>query len=402
MTVASGFEERHAQLVGSLQHQEGYFGLVETVSDAILVIEAIRLGILPRVRARLDEREREAIRAGSVFVYIEAESKIRRWTDGKLWSPSRVSGDFLLYREERNGGSSSPDGQTIPDGLIKRTITFNSRNANAGRRSSSSHCHDSFHLVSYSRESQRDLLQVFGPAHMLPALIDDFKKHRQRLLSLNPASAPAINFGELQISSGASASSRMRREMHDFTGHFRIESKAKLGPNNPLPSPASTSSPNSASAVEDEDQELFSHFLHSIHSSMASSSLSTSLVSSSNSPSGTASVLGAPSTAPANGTVLDSPLQMMILQNIDSQHPTSGMQLRTGKRLFPQSANPQLQLQQPLHSTSERPKVFIGAAGTLVLMDAGDDENAKSFGANFCGDEQAASAFHAFQHSVRQ
>ncbi|KAG0372927.1 hypothetical protein BGX24_012393 [Mortierella sp. AD032] len=36
---------------------------------------------------------------GSVFVFDEQESGICRWTDGKIWSPSRISGNFLVYRE---------------------------------------------------------------------------------------------------------------------------------------------------------------------------------------------------------------------------------------------------------------------------------------------------------------
>ncbi|KAG0310317.1 hypothetical protein BGZ97_012653 [Linnemannia gamsii] len=39
------------------------------------------------------------ISPGSVFVFDEEESRICRWTDGKIWSPSRISGNFLVYRE---------------------------------------------------------------------------------------------------------------------------------------------------------------------------------------------------------------------------------------------------------------------------------------------------------------
>ncbi|KAG0070277.1 hypothetical protein BGZ89_000971 [Linnemannia elongata] len=36
---------------------------------------------------------------GSVFVFDEEESGICRWTDGKIWSPSRICDNFLVYRE---------------------------------------------------------------------------------------------------------------------------------------------------------------------------------------------------------------------------------------------------------------------------------------------------------------
>lgn len=38
-------------------------------------------------------------RCGSVFVFVEGECGIRRWTDGKLWSPSRIFGHFLVYKQ---------------------------------------------------------------------------------------------------------------------------------------------------------------------------------------------------------------------------------------------------------------------------------------------------------------
>src|ERR1044071_5038394 len=78
---------------------ETYYGCVRTPSDAIKLFEACRVGLLPRVQRRLSEKERQAIRSGSVFVWDEREAGMRRWTDGKSWSASRVSGSFLTYRE---------------------------------------------------------------------------------------------------------------------------------------------------------------------------------------------------------------------------------------------------------------------------------------------------------------
>lgn len=78
---------------------ETFHGLVETTSDALRIFELCRHGRLGRVRRRLHERERRQIKSGSIFVFDEAESGIRRWTDGRLWSPSRILGNFLVYRE---------------------------------------------------------------------------------------------------------------------------------------------------------------------------------------------------------------------------------------------------------------------------------------------------------------
>ncbi|KAI0390502.1 Gti1/Pac2 family-domain-containing protein [Xylariaceae sp. FL0594] len=78
---------------------ETYHGIVRNPADAIKLFEACRLGQLPRVQRRLSEKERQSIRSGSVFVWDEREAGMRRWTDGKSWSASRVSGSFLTYRE---------------------------------------------------------------------------------------------------------------------------------------------------------------------------------------------------------------------------------------------------------------------------------------------------------------
>ncbi|KFH48345.1 cAMP-independent regulatory protein-like protein [Hapsidospora chrysogenum ATCC 11550] len=86
---------------------ETYYGYVRTPADAIKLFEACRMGLLPRVQRRLSEKERQSIRSGSVFVWDEREAGMRRWTDGKSWSASRVSGSFLTYREmegKRGGG----------------------------------------------------------------------------------------------------------------------------------------------------------------------------------------------------------------------------------------------------------------------------------------------------------
>ncbi|KAK3384960.1 Gti1/Pac2 family-domain-containing protein [Podospora didyma] len=99
---------------------ETYNGQVRTPADAIKLFEACRLGLLPRVQRRLSEKERQSIRSGSVFVWDEREAGMRRWTDGKSWSASRVSGSFLTYREmegkrgsgfgtTRRGAGKTPD-----------------------------------------------------------------------------------------------------------------------------------------------------------------------------------------------------------------------------------------------------------------------------------------------------
>ncbi|KAL1858970.1 Global transcription regulator sge1 [Diaporthe australafricana] len=75
-------------------------GIVMTTYDALRVIEACLNGQLMHTARRPHDRERDSlIQSGNVFVYEESSSGIKRWTDGQNWSPSRILGNFLIYRE---------------------------------------------------------------------------------------------------------------------------------------------------------------------------------------------------------------------------------------------------------------------------------------------------------------
>ncbi|KAI9142704.1 Gti1/Pac2 family-domain-containing protein [Paraphysoderma sedebokerense] len=88
------------------QAQETFHGAVETVNEALAIIQAARTGVLPRIKRRLNETERRIIKSGSVFVWEEEESGIMRWTDGRCWSSSRVvGGHFIVYLEQPKGHS---------------------------------------------------------------------------------------------------------------------------------------------------------------------------------------------------------------------------------------------------------------------------------------------------------
>ncbi|KAL1959358.1 hypothetical protein VTO42DRAFT_2161 [Malbranchea cinnamomea] len=75
-------------------------GYVGTTTDALILFEACLTGVLHHVPRRPHDRERaQLVRSGSVFIYEENASGIKRWTDGVTWSPSRILGNFLVYRE---------------------------------------------------------------------------------------------------------------------------------------------------------------------------------------------------------------------------------------------------------------------------------------------------------------
>ncbi|KAJ2779645.1 Global transcription regulator sge1, partial [Coemansia javaensis] len=72
---------------------------ISNTRDALMVFEACRQGVLPRVVRRLNDSEKQQICAGTVVVFDEKEAKMKRWTDGRLWTPSRIMNNFLVYRE---------------------------------------------------------------------------------------------------------------------------------------------------------------------------------------------------------------------------------------------------------------------------------------------------------------
>lgn len=77
-----------------------FHGFVQNSMDGLILFEACLSGKLHHVPRRPHDRERASlIKSGSVFIYEENASGIKRWTDGVAWSPSRILGNFLIYRE---------------------------------------------------------------------------------------------------------------------------------------------------------------------------------------------------------------------------------------------------------------------------------------------------------------
>ncbi|KAI7819893.1 Gti1/Pac2 family-domain-containing protein, partial [Gamsiella multidivaricata] len=85
---------------------------------------ACHLGIISRVHRRLSDIERQCVRSGSVYCFDEREAGMRRWTDGKSWSPSRVTGSFLTYRELDDSQGTGSKNVYRPDGLLKQSFSI--------------------------------------------------------------------------------------------------------------------------------------------------------------------------------------------------------------------------------------------------------------------------------------
>jgi hypothetical protein len=96
-----------------------FFGHIASTQDALLLFEACLSGTLNHVARRPHDRERSSlIKSGNVFIYEEHSSGIKRWTDGVPWSPSRILGNFLVYRELE---------RPFPPGEKKRAMKRNKR-----------------------------------------------------------------------------------------------------------------------------------------------------------------------------------------------------------------------------------------------------------------------------------
>ena len=66
---------------------------VRDARDAHTVFEAVRRGLLQPVTRRLNEVERSMyIKSGAIFVWEESDDDLglKRWTDGRVWSQSRM------------------------------------------------------------------------------------------------------------------------------------------------------------------------------------------------------------------------------------------------------------------------------------------------------------------------
>ncbi|KAF9344672.1 hypothetical protein BGX26_004047 [Mortierella sp. AD094] len=167
---------------------KAFHGQIEDTLDALIILEGCRQGILPKINRRLLVAERgevtgstitnpdkivsdageesspsttstslqsssssvavqlssapiskenmsnpSLITPGSVFVFDEEESGICRWTDGRIWSPSRICGNFLVYRElfrkltnekcwNNNDKAKMRDGSGLKDKALKEKV----------------------------------------------------------------------------------------------------------------------------------------------------------------------------------------------------------------------------------------------------------------------------------------
>ncbi|KAH8117168.1 Gti1/Pac2 family-domain-containing protein [Phellopilus nigrolimitatus] len=104
---------------------------VRDARDAQTVFEAVRRGILKPVSRRLNEIERSMfIQSGSIFVWEESDDELglKRWTDGRVWSQSRMREPYLFYDEKLpNDPSSNSDAQGSRSQAVFRFVDGTTR-----------------------------------------------------------------------------------------------------------------------------------------------------------------------------------------------------------------------------------------------------------------------------------
>ena len=139
------------------------FGYIDDEDDLALVFQGVFDGNLRCIERRPYEAEKvELVSSGNIFVFNEERSGIKRWTDGFSWSPSRISGKFLVYREyNRLGSTQDPVLHNILEyniferahrkyfytGLLKKTFSlkFNTDPTDSTKL-------ETFHLIAYYTE----------------------------------------------------------------------------------------------------------------------------------------------------------------------------------------------------------------------------------------------------------
>jgi len=98
-----------------------YRGRIRSVHDALILLEATRKEELPTINRRLTTIERNKyIKPNTIFVWNETTCGMKRWTDGKFWSASKVyNSHFLIYKQLHK------DSKEVDEkGLIKQSFSL--------------------------------------------------------------------------------------------------------------------------------------------------------------------------------------------------------------------------------------------------------------------------------------
>lgn len=244
----------------SVQQQPSYIGYIKSPADAVLLLAACDMPCSPQAgrangiprriyRRLLDDERASLIQSGSIFVWDEREASMRRWTDGRCWSASRVSGCFLTYRELEMRKKSSDTSKEGPmqnlyksDGLIKQSFSITT----ASNRK--------LHVISYFRKqdvrmgllrrvSEDPRISTNGPGSWRVHVDEkEFGELLSRENETLPESVRLCSPGELPLTPTQTECRGMKRTHGDYDGDeapakTRV-SPVEMAPRRPmLPSP---------------------------------------------------------------------------------------------------------------------------------------------------------------------
>ncbi len=115
-----------------------YYGFIGSTLDALILFEACIAGQVKQVSRRPRDRERErVIKSGKVLIYEENTSGIKRWSDGISWSPSRILGNFLVYRQLAKAVGPAKKKKVIKKSKVGPTGISKNNQSNNGRHKDS-------------------------------------------------------------------------------------------------------------------------------------------------------------------------------------------------------------------------------------------------------------------------
>ncbi|KAG2194254.1 hypothetical protein INT46_005209 [Mucor plumbeus] len=230
---------------------ETYIGYIKSPQDALLIFEACRRGTLNRVQRRLTSKERLNIHSGSVFAWDENEAGMRRWTDGRTWSPSRVLGSFLTYKELDTKRRPRRPPTVLPG--VKQVVF--SYKQNGLIKQSFSICtttNQKIHLISYYTKSD-----ILSGRLLRPSQDNGFNS-----IEIPKGLYPELN--PLDVGGGhiATMQNYQRHDSFDSSINDNLSVSSLSTTNSSLPPPSLSSSTSPQSSEDDFNETILSPLNH--------------------------------------------------------------------------------------------------------------------------------------------
>ncbi|KAI9344591.1 Gti1/Pac2 family-domain-containing protein [Obelidium mucronatum] len=197
---------------------ETFRGFVKNKNDAKILVEACIAGYLFPLNVIPVDLSCLKLQSGTVIVFSESTShtQMMRWRDGAKWSPSRVNGQFLLYREVESSKVPSttstdmsqessrfntpvprPGTRLVVQGFAKRTISITGSDGHNYRVISYFYPKDVSHLYGDDHESD-DVIPTPGGNRL--GDVEKTRKYERHDIQIEPLKTPAQHGNLAQFS----------------------------------------------------------------------------------------------------------------------------------------------------------------------------------------------------------